>query len=272
MSDSCPSAATTEATAPGYTPPSYEHVLDTYGLDILKGGADFSIEDGDLALTKDGDIKLGDTVHSALFRLVQAWRLNAPHLRFLFEMMALMQTRRSELDDKMNELGKKQSTRFDISNYPASDAEFITSFHDVIDEQGAAEYGFATYAGCVVLLLSGSLLRFKNDIDSTSDDWVKTAPLFGGYSFGQIIVAAANGFRHDDEWAKTRSSTPQQRASQEILTKALPSSLVPHERAPGRCPEVLDTLSEEKGFDRLTANLFAFAHNVALRQRAKAKA
>jgi hypothetical protein len=271
MSASSPSAATIEATAPGYTPPSYELVLETYGLDILKGGADFSIENGDLALTKDGDIKLGDTVHNALFRLVQAWRLNAPHLRFLFGMMTLMQSRRRELDDKMNEVGQKLSTRFDISNYPASDAEFITSFHDVIDEQGAAEYGFATYAGGVVLLLSGALLRFKNDLDATGTDWNESGPLFGGHSFGQVIVAAANGFRHDDEWAKTRPSTPQQRASQAILAKALPSSLVPHERAPGRCPEVLDTLSEEKGFDRLTANLFAFAHNVALRRRAAVK-
>src|ERR1700733_6663950 len=98
MSDSSPSTAA----APGYTPPSYEHVLETYGLDILKGGADFCIENGTLALTKDQDIKLGDTVHNALFRLVQAWRLNAPHLRFLFDMMALMQMRQSELDNKMN--------------------------------------------------------------------------------------------------------------------------------------------------------------------------
>lgn len=271
MSDPSLSDAMADADAPGYTPPSYEHVLETYGLDILKGGADFSIENGDLALTKDGDIKLGDTVHNALFRLVQAWRLNAPHLRFLFGMMISMQSRRRRLNDKMNEVGEKQNARFDISKYPASDPEFITMFHDVIDEQSAAEYGFATYAGCVVLLLSGSLLRFKNDIDATGDDWTKAPPLYGGYSFGQIIVAAANGFRHDDEWAKTRPSTPQQKASQEILAKALPCTTVLHDRAPGRCPEVLDMASQEGDFDRLTANLFAFAHNVALHRRAAEK-
>ena len=69
----------TEAHTPGCTPPSYEEVIEAYGLDVLKGRADFSLENGDLAITKDGDIKLGDTVHSALFRLVQAWHLNAPH-------------------------------------------------------------------------------------------------------------------------------------------------------------------------------------------------
>jgi hypothetical protein len=268
MSDASPDTAGADFGGPGYVPPSYEHVVQTYGLDILKGGADFSVENGDLALTKDGDIKLGDTVHSALFRLVQAWRLNAPHLRFLFGMVTTMQTRRRSLDNKMSEIGEKQRARFDIRTFPASDEEFITSFHGVIDEQNAAEYGFSTYAGCVVLLLSGALLRFKNDIDATADDWTKAAPLFGGHSLGQIIVASANGFRHDDEWAKTRPSTPQQKASQEILTKALPSTTVPHERAPGRCPEVLDMLSQGGNFEKLNTNLFTFAHHIALRRRA----
>lgn len=180
MSDTRPSTATTEAHAPGYTPPSYEHIVETYGLDILKGGVDFSVENGGLALTKDMDIKLGDTVHNALFRFAEGWRLNAPHLQFLFELMTSMQARRKLLDDKMNKAGEGQKARFDINNYPASDAEFIAAFHEIIDEQGAAEYGFATYAGCVVLLLSGSLLRFKNDLDATRDDWANSPPTLTG--------------------------------------------------------------------------------------------
>jgi hypothetical protein len=261
----------TEVHTPSHVPPTFEHVVETYGLDILKGGGDFSIENGTLAMTKDGDFKLGDTVHNALFRLVQAWRFNAPHLRFLFELTTSMLDRRKSLDDKTNRVGEDQRARFDITTYPANDSEFITAFHQVIDEQGAAEYGFATYGGCVVLLLSGSLLRFKNDVDATADDWNKAAPLFDGCSFGQVIVAAANGFRHDDEWAKTRPSTPQQGASQQILAKALPSNSMGHERAPGRCPEVLDMLSGGGDFDHLTANFFAFAHYVAFRCQAASK-
>lgn len=48
MSDICPSIVATEASAPQYTPPSYRDVVEIYGLDILKGGADFSIENGGL--------------------------------------------------------------------------------------------------------------------------------------------------------------------------------------------------------------------------------
>ena len=257
-----------EAHTPGYRPPSYEDVVETYGLAILKAGGALSVENGEIAMTKDGDLKLGDTVHNALFRLVQAWRLNAPHLRFLFELVRSMLIRRKNLGEKMNKIGNEQSADFDTGKYPEVETEVIRRFHEVIDEQGAAEYGYATYAGCVVLLLSGSLLRFKNDIEGTATDWNKAAPLFNGCSVGQVIVAAANGFRHDDEWTKTRPSTPKQRASQKVLATALRGTLANHGRAPGRCPEVLDMLSRGGDFDRLTENLFTFAHNVALGRRA----
>jgi hypothetical protein len=261
----------TETPTPGWTPPSYDDVLETYGLEMLMATGDLSLVNGELAMTKDGDFQMGDIVYNGLFRLVQAWRYNAPHLRFLFEMMNSMRVRRVSLDDKMNRVGEEKRARFDIKTYMQSDLAFTEAFHGVIDEQGAADFGFATYGGCLVMLLSGSLLRFKDDIDAAGDDWTKAEPLFNGCSFGQVIVAAANGFRHDDEWAKTRPSKPQQKVSQDILITALQGNRVPHERTPGRCAEVLEMLSRGGDFDRLTANMFAFAHDVACRRRAATK-
>ncbi len=252
---------------PSYTPPTYEEVLDAHALTILAGGADFSIENGDLALTKDGDIKLGDTVHNALFRVVQAWRYNAPHLRMLFELEGQMRARKIEMDDKANAIGAASQARFSV-DFPAGDEELITAYHTVIDEQGAAQYGQATYAGCVILLLSGLMRRFKDDVEATEDDWTKAAPLFNGYSVGQLLVASANGFRHEDEWAKTRQPTTRQQASQTALAKALGGIGSALERKPGRCSDVLDLLSGGD-FDRLSEHLFSFAHNIAVRRRAK---
>src|ERR1700687_144566 len=157
----------TEMPSPGWTPPSYDHVVNTYGLEILMAPGDWSIADGDLAMTKDGDLKMGDTAYNGLFRLVQAWRYNAPHLRFLFEMMKSMRIRRLGLDDKMNRIGEEKHARFDIKTHMHPDPAFNQAFHAVIEEQGAADYGFATYSGCLVMLLTGSLLRFKDDIDAT---------------------------------------------------------------------------------------------------------
>ena len=258
----------TEIPSPSWHAPAYNYIVDAYGLEILKTPGDLSIENGDLALTKDGDLKMGDTVYSGLFRLVQAWRYNSPHLRFLFDISEFMRAHRASLDDKLNEVAQRRAAQFDIATFPNVDPDYVKAFWAVSDEQGVAEFGRATYGGCLVLLLSSSLQRFKDDIDATQEEWIKAAPLFNGCSLGQVLVAAANGFRHEDEWAKTRPSTPKQRASQEILTKALQG----HEhqltfRMPGRSAEVLDLLSQGGDFDRLAANVFTFAHNVATRRR-----
>ena len=255
----------------GFVPPSYDDTVDAYGLEVLKAPGDWSIVDGDLAVTKDGDIKVGDTVYNALFRLVQELRLSIPHLRFLFDLVASLQAHRKELDDRIDALAEEKRLRFDIATYLKPDAAYLDGFHAIVDEMGTADYGFTTYGGCIALLLAGSLLRFRDDVEAKGDDWNKAAPLFDGCSFGQVIVAAANGFRHDDEWSKTRPPTPQQKASQDVLSAALKGRTPPNERAPGRCDEVLSLLSQDRGFDGLAANLFAFAHNVALRRRTASK-
>ena len=253
----------------GFVPPSYDDTVDTYELEILQAPGDWSIVDGDLAVTKDGDIKVGDTAYNALFRLVQEVRLSTPHLRFLFNLVASLQRNRKVLDDRMDAIGEEKRQRFDIKTFLQPDPVFLDGFHATVDEMGTADYGFATYGGCVALLLAGSLLRFKDDLGAKGDDWNKAAPLFGGWSFGQVIVAAANGFRHDDEWSKTRPPTPQQKASQDVLSTSLSGRTPPKERAPGRCDEVLALLSQGRGFEGLATNLFSFAHNVAVRIRAK---
>lgn len=248
---------------PQITPPTYDEVLEIYRLDLLKGGADLSLTStGDIALTKDGDLKLGDSAHNALFRLVQGWRYNAPHLRYLFDLIAAMKTRQAALEAKLEHAAAVMSANFEPNA--------IAAFHQVDDEQGAAGHGASTYAGCVILLLSGALLRFKDDADAMAEEWNTSAPLFNGCSFGQVIVAAANGVRHDDEWAKTRPATPQQKASQIILNKAFDGSVIKPRMVTGLAVEAIGLLSSEGSFEKLSENMFAFAHNVAMRRRKRA--
>jgi hypothetical protein len=64
-------------------PPSYEEVVQRYNLTILMASGDWSFTNGDLTLTKDGDIQHGDIAYSGLHRLVETWRYNDPHLRYL---------------------------------------------------------------------------------------------------------------------------------------------------------------------------------------------
>jgi hypothetical protein len=117
-----------------------------------------------------------------------------------------------------------------------------------------------------MIVLSGALLRFKNDIDGNGE-WNRTEPCFNTHSVGAIIVAAADGFRHADEWAKTHPPTKKQKPSQDIIKGAL-SGL------PGRdelCVEVIRLLSEGD-FGRLAFNVFTFAHNLACKIRSRGEA
>jgi hypothetical protein len=251
--------------------PSYDHIINIHDLRILKTSGDWSLENGDLAMTKDGDIKVGDTAYNGLFRLVQTWRYNVPHLRYLFETMNKMLARYERLNEKMNAFGAERSARFCIDTYGKPDtafAEFATALNAVWEEQGVATFGAATYSGCLTLILSGALLRFKDDI-AAKGDWNTTRPFFNTHSVGAIIVAAANGYRHSDEWAKTRRPTPHQQASQDIINGALSGRPMPDEQSPGRCVEVLQLLSGGN-FESLASNVFAFAHNLALKVRARA--
>ena len=248
--------------------PSYDQIVDAYGLTILKARADWSLENGDLAMTKDGDIKVGDTAYNGLFRLVQTWRYNAPHLRYLFETMNKMCGWSKSLDEKMNAIGEERMAQFCIDTYGKSDtkfAEYAAALNAVWEEQGVATFGAATYGGCLMLILSGALLRFADDTDAKGE-WSKIGPFFNGHSVGPIIAAAANGFRHTDEWAKTRIPTRQQKASQDIINGALSGFPAPDESSPGRCVEVLQLLSGGD-FECLASNVFTFAHNLALKAR-----
>jgi hypothetical protein len=222
-------------TATDFMPPAYDDVIAGFGIDMAGCAADCAESQHD---------RIGQALH----RLVQSWRLHAPHLRFLLEMMGVMQDRKRTLNHQLRIM--------DPATGPAA-----------LDECQAASYGAASYAGCVALLLSGLLLRFRDDLGVGWPAWNTTAPLYRGHSFGQIIAAAANGFRHDDEWAPARPAKPQQYAIRQRLATVLGGQ---HQSTPepGRCPEVLDLLGGGRGFDGLTENLFAFARNVAAHAQA----
>jgi hypothetical protein len=246
--------------------PSYDQIVDAYDLTILKVSEDWSLEDGDLAMTKDGDIKVGDDAYNGLFRLVQTWRYSEPHLRYLFETMNKMLAWRGNLDAKLNAIGEEKMARLSIDTFGNPDAEFSAAFNAILEEEAVATFGAVAYSGSLMLMLSGAILRFKDDI-TAEDDWSKTGPFFNGYSLGSIIAAAANGFRHADEWAKRRIPTRRQKASQDIINGALSGLPVPDESSPGRCVEVLQLLSGGN-FEQLGRNVLTFAHNLALKARA----
>jgi hypothetical protein len=250
-------------------PRPYNEVIDRYCINILKSPGDLVIKDGDLALTKSGDLMLKNAEYSAMFRLVQGWRFNTPTLQTLFEQVFATRRRRKELDDELN--GVFAGHVFD----PKAVAPFmpdparVERYHELNDEIAANEIGASACAGAVVLVLSGLLQSFKDDMDATKDDWEKSAPLIEGCSIGMILTASANNFRHNDEWLKTRPPKAQQLSFIRVLAAAFCEPIAPegadHRFSRDICPETLDLLSGGD-FERLAENLFAFVNNMVKRR------
>lgn len=247
-------------TAVAPPPLTYDEVVDRYGIEILKSPGDWALKDGGLATTKAGDLMLNNPVYSALHRLVQSWRFTAPALTVLFDL--LHDTRRNSEADwaELNAL-RPLSGAFSFNE------EQLDRYHELNDRVAAFDLTSEAYAGSVVLVLSGLLLAFKDDMDASREDWEAAGPLIGGCSVGAVVAASANNFRHYDEWIKTRPPTQQQAVSIRVLTSAFGKPIA--DVAAGRfslnvTPETVDLLSQGE-FETLSTQLFDFANDLAKR-------
>ena len=249
---------------------AYGEVVDRFGLDILKESGDFVLKDGDLALTKTGDIMLKNPQYHALWKLVEGWRHQAPTLQPLFDSVFSLKEQRKQLDERRNHVFENH--RFDINapNTFLMDERSIDKYHELNDQIFASEEAVEIYAGAVVLVINGLLLALKYEIDATRDDWEKSAPLIQGCSVGSIVAASANNFRHSDEWARPRSVKERKRQlpSIRVLSSAFQEAPTEHGAYPrfsrNVCPDVLELLSDGS-FDELGSRMFTFAHNMAKR-------
>jgi len=244
----------------------YDEMVETYNLTILTEVGDWSLDGtGDLVMTRDGDPQHGDIAYNGLFRLVQMWRYSEPHLSYLFKTIGEMQSQRRALDDDLNAVGERAQEEI-MRGHRIPSGAFGAALHDVWDRQAAAAMGAGIYAGSLMLMLSTVLLRLRDDIQG-KEQWTTVGPFFNGHSVGAIIEAGANGFRHADEWAKTRPPTTQQKRSQNIIEGALHGRPEPDESSPGACVELMALLSGGT-FEGVASNVFAFAHNLAVEARA----
>lgn len=138
--------------------------------------------------------------------------------------------------------------------------------HERNDEISANAIGTASYAGAIVMVLSRLLLAFKDDLNATNQEWTQSNPRIEGCSIGAIIEAAANNFRHNDEWLKhARKPTEQQLRSIRMLATALREPIAPdgsgHKLSRDICPEILELLSYGD-FEQLASNYFTFANSI----------
>jgi hypothetical protein len=127
--------------------PSYDVFIERYGLHMLKERGDLQIVDGDLALTKDFDLMLGDKSYNALFRLAEHWRHNAPHVSVLMTLLDQAAECYTLSQRRLDDAAAAETQRKQASWSFGPSPEFQRAWHNHFDEEGAAVFGQAPAAG-----------------------------------------------------------------------------------------------------------------------------
>jgi hypothetical protein len=232
---------------------TYEAIVQKHGLSAILAGGDLQVTpSGDIAVTDDGDVKFGNDVCNAMHRLVQRWSSNCRVLDTLFDLTQVDEMRRQNAQADREAIGKAYFT------HPS----LIHKFHSLGEEVEVGEFGAAACAGAVMVVLSNLLLRYRTDLTPENAKWENVSPRFNGCSFGEVVLAAANNFRHHDEWARTRRPTSQQKKSIVIVQRALAwTPLSPAIGDPWRrnaCADLIAVISDRE-FATLERNFFEFA-------------
>ncbi len=197
--------------------PTYESIVARHELGKILAGGDLQVTaSGDIALTRDGDLKFGNDRCNAMHRLVRRWCFNARVLETLFKLVTEESQRKRQAE----------SEREAVAGVVFASPELTKKFHALGDEIGAGEFGSAACAGAMIVVLNNLLQRYKTDLSGVNPKWEGIDPQFSGYSLGEVIDAAANNFRHHDEWARTRKPGPRQKKSIAVIEAVLNYTLL----------------------------------------------
>jgi hypothetical protein len=246
--------------------PVEDDLIRCHGLTISKGGGDWHLTaEGDIGLTRDGDFPVGDQAVNGMCRLMGAWRCNDPTMRLLFGSIVQMRSARTGLEQDLDP-PLRSKTPWVLQRTP----EQLAAYHAANDALMAGGIGCGSLSGSLVLLIATFLGRFRADVQATEAEWKFGLPQIGEQSIGRIVWAAANAFRHVDDWAEARHKGAfegRQKASMSVLRAALnPNSLDILDRVEWEV--AMDVLSGGE-FDVLTGKVLRFANDVALKVRGR---
>ncbi|MCA8205143.1 hypothetical protein LGM71_29320 [Burkholderia sp. AU33545] len=246
--------------------PDYDDVVDRNEITLLTTPGDLAVVNGDLALTRRGDLMMTSPDYHAFFRLVNWWRFNFPVLSVMFDSVFPLVDDVTRLDQALKEQFAIAAKK---SPHPMTSLDY-DAYHRINDERGAVEVARGVYAGAIVVALSNALQSFRADIEGVQHEWDAAVPRFAGCSFGQVVVASANNVRHADEWQTARPPTARQLQSMRVLSAVLNEPLDPADGSRHRfgrevSPEVLQAICGGK-MARLEENFFDFAKDLFLRR------
>jgi hypothetical protein len=174
--------------------------ISAYEAFVLKYDLSEILADNDFRVTASGDIAMwagspqqGDDRCNAMLRLLSRWFANSRVLETLLDLVGVDNFRKHAALSDLDAVAESAANGEDVDRYDA-----------LILEDQIGEFGAAACAGAVMVVLNNLLQRYKKDLHAETLSWDTIEPVFGGCSFGQIVVAAANNFRHYDECCRCR--------------------------------------------------------------------
>ena len=248
-------------------PEPYQDMIALYGITALYSGGDLALTPtGDIALNDEGDLRMGSIAHDAMFRLVQSWRYNAPALQMMFGAVKELRSDQARFDVE----------RETIINQPLISGKLlpsskVTAFHAATDGVVSSGVSRSAMAGAIVVVMASLLMRFRKALVDGENDWKSSSPAFSGVSLGELIVAAANGFRHADEWAAAhfgrQELTRQQKFSIDPLRQA--GVIGPNSFVFDASPifETVLFMIAGDDFQKLARSILGFANELAVKAK-----
>ena len=171
--------------------------ISAYAAFVQKYDLSEILADNDFRVTATGGIEMwagsakqGDVRCNAMLRLLNRWFANTRVLETLLDLVGVDNFRKHVALSDLDAVAESAANGGDVEGY-----------HALILEGQTGEYGAAVCAGAVMVVLSNLLQRYKKNLRAETLNWDAIEPVLGGCSFGQIVIAAANNFRHHDEWA-----------------------------------------------------------------------
>lgn len=187
---------------------NFDETLRDFGIENLKPKIDLHLDSsGNIAVTLDRELQIGNKTTNGLFRFVERWRKNEATIELLFERMVI------SFDN-----AKREHER-SLTNLTLNPSIYQDQLENALEQEAIAE----TLGGSICVLYNNLLQRLREDLNihHTDSKWRIEKNNIHQYSFGEIISAAANNFRHSDEWCKKKEPEAKQKENIRILSSIL---------------------------------------------------
>jgi hypothetical protein len=200
-------------------PQPLEDLIETYDVDRLRHMGEPAVDGaGGYPRMPDGEVQWGARPYHAMLRLAQRWRLQVPTLRLLHDQAMAAFAEEAEIERRIQASGFADPTK-PFAREP--DPEDLAQLTDLRERQAALINTRGACSGAVMVMVAGHLDRFADDLGLQPPLSSHGPRDHAGHTFAGVVRAAANSFRHHDEWGRTPRLNNQQAASMIAIVELL---------------------------------------------------